>query len=125
LYDKDESEDPTMMISGVAASLAAFFAFGKKLGNTAHNIANSNTDGYKKSVATITEDAVGLPQVNLMQSDAPGAMIEEYGIMREASNVDLTEELPQLIVSQRGYEANIKALKSQLDTERSLMDILA
>jgi flagellar hook protein FlgE len=45
--------------------------------------------------------------------------------MRETSNVDLAEELPQMIVSQRGYEANIKALETQEEVLKSTIDILA
>lgn len=113
------------MVSGISASLAALFAFGKKLSNTAHNVANVNTDGYKKWVATITEDGQGLPEVTLLRSDSPGPLIVEEDGVREGSNVDLTEEMPQMMIAQRGYEANIKALKTQTDVLESIIDILA
>jgi flagellar basal body rod protein FlgG len=112
------------MIKGTSASLAALFTFGKKLSNTAGNVANVNTKGYKKTVATIIEDGKGLPEVSLRKSDSPGALIEEDGIMQETSNVDLLEELPQMVVTQRGYEANIKALKTQDDLLKATLDIL-
>ena len=44
--------------------------------------------------------------------------------MTEQSNVDLGEELTQTMVAQRGYEANLKALKAQDDTLGSALDIL-
>jgi len=113
------------MVSGVNASFAALFTFGNMLANTAGNVANVNTNGYKKTVATITEDAQGLPELSLTKSDSAGPLIQENGIMTEASNVDLAEELPQMIVAQRGYEANIKALKVQDDLLKSTIDILA
>src|SRR5512133_2690319 len=103
------------MISGVSASLSALYAFGNKLSNTGHNVANVNTNGYKKTVATITEDENRLPRVNLMQSHQPGAIVMEDGLLKETSNVDLAEEFPQMMIAQRGYEANIKALKTQSD----------
>jgi flagellar hook protein FlgE len=111
-------------ITGISASLSGLSAFGKKLSNTAHNIANSNTDGYKKTVATITEDGQRLPQVNLMQSNSPGAFVQEEGLLKETSNVDLAEEFPQMMIAQRGYEANIKALKAQNDVLKSILDIV-
>jgi flagellar basal body rod protein FlgG len=111
-------------INGISASLAGLSAYGAKLANIAHNVANVNTDGYKKTVATVSEDAAGLPKVNLMESSSPGPMIQVDGLFREISNVDLAEEIPQMIIAQRAYEANIKALKIQNETFKSTIDIL-
>ena len=70
-----------------------------------------------------TEDGQRLPEVNLMQSNSPGAFVQEEGLLKETSNVDLAEEFPQMMIAQRGYEANIKALKAQSDVLKSLLDI--
>ncbi len=113
------------MISGISASLSGLNAFGKKLSNAAGNIANSNTSGYKKTESVITEDGVGLPELSLKRIDTPGPLlVESDGTVTEQSNVDLAEELAQSIVAQRGYEANLKALKVQNDTLGSALDIL-
>lgn len=112
------------MTVGISASISGLLALGKKLSNTAHNVANSSTNGYKKTIATITEDGNRLPQVNLTQSDTPGAFIQEEGLLKETSNVDLAEEFPQMMIAQRGYEANIKALKTQDEVLESVMDII-
>ena len=111
-------------INGISASLAGLRAYGAQLANTAHNVANVNTDGYKKTVATVKEDDAGLPTVNLMKSNSPGPMIQVDGVTREMSNVNLAEEIPQMILAQRAYEANIKALKAQDETFKSTLDIL-
>ncbi len=113
------------MITGVSASLTALNAFGNKLSYVAHNVANVNTDGFKKTVATITENGQSLPEVTTTRPDTPGPIIDEYGITREMSNVDLALEFPQMIVCQRGYEANIASLRTQMDTYKSLLDIFA
>ncbi len=113
------------MVSGINSSLAALFTFGKKLSNTAGNIANVNTDGYKKRVATIKGNSAEQPELDLRISDEPGALIQEEGVMRETSNVDLAEEIPQMILTQRNYEANIKALETQAEVLKSTIDILA
>ena len=113
------------MVNGVGASLAGLAAFEKKVAAAANNIANSNTTGYKKTEATITEDAAGLPEVNLKRIDTPGPLVpEEDGTLTEQSNVDLAQELTQSMVAQRGYEANIKALKSQDNLLGLTLDIL-
>ena len=113
------------MISGINSSLAALFTFGNKLSVTAGNVANVNTNGYKKRVATISNDSTEQPQLDVRTSNEPGALIQEDGLMRETSNVDLAEELPQMIVSQRGYEANIKAMETQDEVLKSTIDVLA
>lgn len=113
------------MISGISSSLAALFTFGKKLSITAENVANSNTDGYKKTTATITENSLGLPDITVTKDNTPGSLYQAQGTLIETSNVDYTEEFPQMMLAQRGYEANINALKAQTDIEKTLMDILA
>jgi flagellar basal body rod protein FlgG len=111
------------MIPGIGASLMALTAFGRKLVNSAGNIANSNTDGYKKAVVRIREDRNGLPEVLVERSESPGALTEEAGVMRETSNVDLVGEFPQMMIALRGYQANIKALKAQDDVLESTLDM--
>ena len=113
------------MISGIASSLSALSVFGKQLGNGAHNVANCNTDGYKKADARITESKAGLPEVTFVHCDSLGTHMQEDGVMTETSNVDLAAELPQMMISQRGYEANLKALKAQDEVLDSVLGILA
>ena len=113
-----------MTISGINASQAGLSAFSKTLSNTAGNIANVNTNGYKATVATINDDSAGLPQVSLRTSDAPGALLQEGGVMTETSNVDLSQEIPQMMVSQAGYEANIKALEAQNNILQSTINMV-
>jgi flagellar hook protein FlgE len=113
------------MISGIGASLSGLTVFGKKLSNAANNIANSNTTGYKKTEAVITEGGAGLPEVNLTRVETPGPLFQdEEGKTVEQSNVDLAKELAETMVAQRGYQANAKALKAQTDTLGSVLDIL-
>lgn len=111
------------MISGISASISALYTFGAKLSNSAHNVANSNTNGYKKTVSTITEDNQSLPKVNLTKSNTPGAIIQDEGLFIETSNVDLAEEFPQMMIAQRGYEANIQSLKTQNEVLKSIFEI--
>ena len=113
------------MVSGIGASLAGLVAFEKKVSAAANNIANSNTVGYKKTESVITEDESNLPELSLKQVDTPGPLVQEAdGKMSEQSNVDLAEELTQVIVAQRSYEANLKALRAQNDSLGKALDIL-
>ncbi len=112
------------MIAGISSSIAAIYAFGSKLAGTANNIANVNTDGYKKTVSTISEGKQGLPETNQGKSSTPGPIVQVEGLFKETSNVDLAEEFPQMVLAQRGYEANIKSLQTQAELTKLLMDII-
>ena len=113
------------MISGISSSLSGLLAFTRTLSNTAGNIANVNTDGYKKTRATIVEDGNCLADVSVEKVCTPGPMIKETdGTLREFSNVELAEEFPRMVISQRGYEANINALKVEDEMIGSLLDMI-
>ena len=42
----------------------------------------------------------------------------------EASNVDPAEETVQMIMAQRGYEANLKSLATQNEMQEAILDIM-
>lgn len=114
------------MVGGISASLAGLMAFGKKVANAAGNIANSGTDNYKATAAAIIDNQAGLPDVTTQRDNSPGSLIQEAdGTMRESSNVDLSREIPQMMIGRRGYEANLKALKTQDEMVKSVLDIIA
>lgn len=94
------------MMPAMSATLSALEGFGKKLAITADNIANVNTDGYRKKRA-------------LSQEGGPG------GAAREGSNVALEEELPELVVTVYGFKANLKTLKAQDEQLGHLLDTVA
>jgi flagellar basal-body rod protein FlgC len=112
------------MISGLSASVSGLWVFVRKLENAARNIANSNTDGYKSKKATIVEDNAGLPTVNITVDDSPGAsFLDADGVSRETSNVELSREISDLMIAKRGYQANLKSIKTQDEMLDSLLDI--
>lgn len=45
--------------------------------------------------------------------------------LQDAESADLAEEAVGMIVAQRGFEANVGALRVSLDTQKSIIDILA
>jgi flagellar hook protein FlgE len=116
------------MISASNSTVSALRAFVKKLGVTADNIANVNTDGFKKNRATIQADQNGGVRVEIRRDDSPGFGydVTENGktVEKEASNVDLTEEIPNLMVTKRAYQANLKTLEAQDEMMGSLLDTI-
>ncbi len=116
------------MISSAGSAVSAINAFEKKMGVTSNNVANSQTDGFKKSRADLVEGETGGVEVEITQVNDPGPIVtvEENGaaVEKEMSNVDLAEEIPQTIISETGYDANLKTLKTQDEMLGTLLDIV-
>ena len=116
------------MIISVRSSLTSLEAIGKKLGVTADNIANYESEGFKKNRALIMEGQKGDVVLDIQKVVSPGPVVTDNvdgkPVERELSNVDLAEEIPQTISLQRGHEANIKVIETQEETLGSLLDII-
>ena len=116
------------MISALNSTVSALRAFVTKLGVTADNIANVNTDGFKKNRATLQEDQNGGVRVEIRRDNSPGFRYDavENGekVEKETSNVDLTEEIPELMMTKRAYQANLKTIETQDEMLGSLLDTI-
>jgi flagellar hook protein FlgE len=116
------------MIAALNSTVSALRGLVTKLGVTADNIANVNTDGFKKSRVAFQADRNGGVQVEISKDDSPGfryAAVENgETVEKEASNVDLTEEIPDLMVTKRAYQANLKILETQDEILGSLLDTI-
>ena len=109
-------------------SVAGINAFMRKMDVTAHNIANSNTDNFKRRIAHIGQDKNGLPETNVTIDKTPGLENprkpgEPDGPPREMSNVNYAEEAVSMIEAEMGVKANVKALQVAGETFGSLLDI--
>ena len=116
------------MIDGTYAASLALNAFSKSLAVASNNVANMNTDGYKKSRAILQENQNGGVEISIQKIDTPGSPIpcEETSDsqIKEASNVDLAEEMVHIISAQRGHEANVKSLEAQNELRGTILDIV-
>jgi len=95
---------------------------------TANNIANVNTDEFKKSRATLREGANGEVQVNIHRVNTPGFRYKVFEgdrlAEKESSNVNVGEEIPEMMVTQRTYEDNLKVLRTRNKMLGSVLDIM-
>ncbi len=116
------------MIPSLNSTLSALQAYKKSMGVTANNIANVNTDEFKKSRATMKEGANGNVEVAIKKVITPGhryQVLEGHQMVeKETSNVNLEEELPDLMITQRTYEANLKVLRTKDKMLGATLDIL-
>ena len=117
-----------MMISVMDSSLSALSAYSVKMRVTANNVANVNTDGFKKSRTTMQEGTWGGVAPDVDRVDTPGMpkQIVEDGVIRdvEASNVDLAEEITDTLSTQTAYQANLKAVEATDEMLGNLLDAI-
>ena len=117
------------MIPSVNSTLSALQAYKNSMGVTANNIANVNTDEFKKSRASMKEGANGNVEVEVNKINTPGHRYQELEgnqmVEKETSNVNLEEELPDLMLTQRTYEANLKVLQTRDEMLGTTLDILS
>lgn len=116
------------MISAVNSTVSALQAYKTQMNVRSNNVANVNTEGFKKSKATLKEGDNGDVQVDVNPVNTPGHRYQELEddqmVEKETSNVDLAEEFPQMMVTQHAYEANMKVLQAQDKMLGSTLDIL-
>jgi flagellar hook protein FlgE len=116
------------MVSSIQTSLSALHGFEKKLSATADNTANVNTHGYKKERVILAEGSHGGVTPCIQRIDSPGIPVEivkdDQWVQTETSNVDLSEEAGESIVSQKGYLANLKMVRAQDELLGNLLDII-
>ena len=115
------------MLSGIASGLSALTAIQTRAQATANNTANINTDGFKKTRVTLVEAKTQGVTTEVQQVATPGPMVYEATpageVLVEKSNVELSEELPQMMLDRRGFQANIKMIKAQDEMLGSLLDL--
>lgn len=116
------------MISGIYSGLSGLQSFGEKQQSIADNIANVNTDGFKKTRVTMQEGIDGRVETEIDRPDSPGPVVYEQTAtgyeMVEKSNVDLIEEIPQMMLNQRFFEASIKTIQTEDEMLGTILDII-
>ncbi len=117
------------MITQLSAGVSALTAFSKKMRVTANNVANVNSDGFKKSRTTLEEGPSGdgvRARVNVVNTPGYMKQVEKDGVLQEVetSNVDLAEEIPGLIATQAGYKANLATIRTLDEMIGSLLDTI-
>lgn len=114
------------MIAGIASALSGIQTGGRMLSVGAHNIANAQTEGFKRTRALPIESSSGGVTVTLDKDVRSGPQFfsnEDPFMLREGSNVDLGEEIISNLQAANLIEANIASLSIQEKVLGSLLDI--
>ncbi|MBM9537210.1 flagellar basal body rod C-terminal domain-containing protein [Desulfobulbus alkaliphilus] len=117
------------MINGVYTALSGLQALTTRVEKNANNVANMQTQGFKKDRVLLSERYPQGVEATVEKVASPGpyvAEMRERGYeMVELSNVDLAEEIPELLLNKNGFNANLKTLETTDKMTRSLLDIKA
>ena len=116
-----------VMFTGFAMALSAIQAGSRMLGASAHNIANAQTENFKRTQVTLEESSAGGVIVSLSQDNRPGPQLptgDDPFTFRQGSNVELEEELIHTLEATNIIEANLASLRTQDKVLGSLLDII-
>ena len=113
------------MISAISNNISAVFTFSRKMAVQAKNIANTNTDGYKKSRADVVTLSSGNVGLEVTRVETPGIAYVQpgTGVASESANVDPVSEISQMVPTTIGYKANLKMVAAQDEMLGTLLDI--
>ncbi len=113
------------MSSVYGTSLSGIKAATKLLDVSSNNVANSNTDGFKKDIARVLERDNGSGvTVKTEKSTEPGpSYLSSDGNIHEGSNVDYAEEMVDQIKAEELLRSNIAALNTANEMETHIIDI--
>jgi flagellar hook protein FlgE len=115
------------MLGAMYPAFTGMAAFATQIAVTAHNLANISTEEFKKSRTQLVSLETGgvLPVVRKDDSAGPTVLSDRgHGVsMVELSNVDLGEEAVNLIMGQRGFEANLRTLNTVDQMLGTILDI--
>lgn len=119
-----------MISSALNSNASAMKALGTKTAVTANNVANVNTDEFKKSRALLEEaDAGQGVRVSISKVATEGPIAFEQGedglVQQELSNVNMAEELVSTIPTQRAYEANARTIRTEDEMMGTVIDMIA
>ncbi|MEN6624405.1 MAG: flagellar basal body protein [Smithella sp.] len=114
------------MLQAWGIALTALTAFDKKLDVSANNVANMETNNFKKSRVELQENSNGGVKVTISRDNIPGMELDlnaRTGEAQQTSNVALEEEIADQIITRYSYEANILTIKTAERMQKELLDI--
>ena len=99
------------MISSNVSSIASHQTW---MNNSAHNVANVNTDKFVPQDTTISETENGGTKTKTSMSSSNGS---------EKSQNDLSKELTDQMIIEKATQTNVQAIRTQDEMYGSLLDI--
>ena len=110
-------------ISSIARSALTFAS--TRLAQSAHNVANVNTDGFQADRTVGREVKNGGVSATTVPTYGPAPTYERDGEQVVGSNTELVSETVDQIGALHHFQAAIALLKTDQEMTRSLLDIKA
>ena len=89
---------------------------------SAHNVANSNTDGFDPQRVDQVDLRTGGVRAQVSQPDRGNPIYMRDGSITEASNTDLVTETVDQMQASNAFKANLAALRTSDEMVGSLLD---
>jgi len=109
------------MVDVTSIALSGLNAASTRLANSANNIVNARTPGFKPSDA-VTESVDNGGVIVDIRERTPASVQTGNG---EVPNVSLEQEVVNSITAESDFKANLALLKTQKELDKSLLDIQA
>ena len=116
------------MISAYNSAVSALQTFATKLHSNSNNIANANTNDFKKTrVINSTVEPTGVKALaQNVDAAGPTAFAARGGTdLVKRSNVDLGVEIPDMKLNSSMYKANLKTLETVNEMTGELLKLKA
>ena len=116
------------MLTGVninnttSMALSGLNAAKTRLNVSAHNVANSNTDGFDPKRVDQVDLQGGGTAAKISQPDMPNPTYMRNGSLVEASNTDLVSERVDQLQASNSFKANLVTLRTSDEMLGSLFD---
>jgi len=118
-----------MILPAQSSALSALQAFSTRVNSNANNIANANTDGFKRTRVNLESTEPGGVKAVAEKMDSPGATLFQEGPSGqeevELSNVELSREIPEMNLNSTLNKANLKTLQVTDEMTGSLLNLKA
>ncbi len=115
------------MIAAYQTALTGLQAFGTRLQANGNNLANANTDGFKKTVITNTEQTPSGVKAQAHKISTPGtSVLQGSGAemeRKELSNVDMATEIVDMNLNSTMYKANLKTIETVNEMTGTLLHL--
>lgn len=115
------------MISAFQSAVSGLRAASTRISSNGNNIANANTNGFKKTRVILESADPQGAKTRVEQVNTPGTTVfqeGEHGLdIVELSNVDLGQEIPETYLNSHMYKANLKTIETSSDMLGSLLKI--
>ncbi len=117
------------MLSSIHSAMSGLKSFTTRIRANANNIANSNTAGYKKTRVllenTRPDGVKAVVEKTTYSNTLRPEETKNSQVPAEQSNVDLTQEIPDMMLNANHFKANLESLKTADEMMQSVLNLKA